>query len=186
MYTLTSKTLLFLITWSYCLLLVSCGGDAPTDQEPLTNVSDSTATDTTKAPTEAATPRNFSADQLTGMYLFKNPEYPDGNATLAVQVLENGRLKFELTIVNGAPNHHSGTATGKLELDGNSAVYTSSEFAMGDNPPCKISFLFIDNMVEIEQAKGTDMSCGFGQGVVARGIYTKINDTPVFELEPLK
>ncbi|MFK7799432.1 MAG: fimbrillin family protein [Aureispira sp.] len=178
--------MLFLITLSCCLLLVSCGGNAPTDQDQPVNVADSSATDTTNSPKESATARNFSADQLTGIYVFKNPEEPDGNATLALQSLDNGRLKFELTIVNGAPNHHSGTATGELELDGNSAVYTTSEFAMGDNPPCEISFLFIDNMIEIEQAKGTDMSCGFGQGVVARGIYTKINDTPVFELGALE
>ena len=40
-----------------------------------------------------------------------------------------------------------------------------------------------DNMVEIEQEEGSDMSCGFGQGVVAHGIYTKNSDEPVFNYE---
>jgi hypothetical protein len=186
MYTLTSKTWLLLITLSGCLLLISCDSEAPTDQDPSTTVVDSAETDGTNAPTEAATPRNFSADQLTGMYVFKDPEEPEGSATLALELLDNGRLKFELNIVNGAPNFHSGTATGKLELNGNSAVYTTSEFAMGDEPPCSISFLFIDNMVEIEQEAGSDMSCGFGQGVMARGIYTKTDDTPIFQFDELE
>lgn len=186
MYTLSSKMLLLLITLSFSLLLASCEEAPSTDQDPSTTVVDSATTDAIDAPTEAATARHFSAENLTGMYVFKDPEEPDGNATLALKLLDNDRVKFELTIVNGAPNHHSGTAIGELELDGNSAVYTTSEFVMGDEPPCSISFLFIDNMVEIEQEAGTDMSCGFGQGVMARGIYTKTDDTPVFVLSDLE
>ncbi|MGH1336753.1 MAG: hypothetical protein ACRBFS_11560 [Aureispira sp.] len=180
----TIKTLLSLLALSTCLLLSSCGEGNPTeDQTDLPSQTDSTASNPEESTNDPANARNSSTDALSGTYIFKDQSSPEAGGTLAIQLLENGRLKFELDLINGPPNHHTGTATGEMELEGNSAVFTTSEYAMEGQQPCAISFLFIDNKVEIQQEEGSDMSCGFGQGVVARGIYTKNSDQPVFNYE---
>lgn len=169
--------------------LLSCGEESSEGDstEPVEQADSST---TAPNPTESTSEyngeekaRTLSDDAISGTYVYKDQNSPEGGGYLVIKVLDNGRLKFELDINNGPPNYHSGTAVGEMELDGNTAVYNTSEYAMKGQDPCVISFLFVDGMVEIEQELGADMSCGFGQGVVARGIYTKKNDTPMFQYE---
>lgn len=177
----TVQNLLSLLIISSCLCLGSCGDSASTqnDEVPTQQTDSSTAT---KEPIKENA-RTLSTDAISGTYVYKDQDSPEGGGYLAIQKLENGRLKFELDINNGPPNYHSGTATGEMELDGNKALFTTSEYAMEGQDPCVISFLFVDNMIELKQKQGADMSCGFGQGVIAHGIYTKKNDSPVFRYE---
>lgn len=189
MHNITIKHLLLLLAFSSLSLLMSCGEDGPAEgsTDPTEQADSST---TAPNPAEGTSEyngqekaRTLSDDAISGTYVYKDQGNPEGGGYLVIQVLDNGRLKFELDINNGPPNYHSGTAVGEMELDGNTAVYNTSEYAMQGQDPCVISFLFVDGMVEIEQEQGVDMSCGFGQGVVARGIYTKKNDTPIFQYE---
>lgn len=188
MHYITTKTLITLFTISSFLLVVSCGDAIPAEQpvDPITTTDSSTSmpdpTGTSEYNGEEKA-RALSADALSGTYIYKDQSSPEGGGYLVVQALDNGRMKFELDINNGPPNYHSGTATGELIMEGNTGIFTTSEFAMEGQQPCSISFLFVEDMVELEQEMGKDVTCGFGQGVVARGIYTKKNDTPIFRYE---
>lgn len=156
--------------------VVACGNDS-TSTETDTN----TTTDTTEttAVDNSSSPSTYTAGDVTGTYLWGDQEGEGGGGYLAIEQQDDGSLKFELDITNGAPNYHTGTATGTMPLDGNIATFSTTEFD-GD---CQITFTFNGTNVDVKQVSGNDFECGFGQGVVAQGTYTKDKDEAIFKYE---
>ncbi len=185
----TIKILFALLTWSSFFFLASCDeATTSTDDGELVEQVDTpppTSIDPngTSEYYEQGNARSLSADEISGTYTYKNQDSPEGGGYLVLKQLDNGRVKFELDINNGPPNYHSGTAVGEIELNGNSGVYTTSEYKTAGQQPCAISFMLVEGAVELTQEQGSDMSCGFGQGVVADGIYNKKNNKVLFQYE---
>ncbi len=140
--------------------IFACGTDSPTDANTKT-------TELTK-------------EQLTGTYSFGSENGEDAGGTLAVQVLENKDIKFELTLHSGEPNNHIGTASGTIPIKGNLATWYTSEYS--DNG-CIISFTFNENEVIINQEKGAGMDCGLGASITAIGVLQKIKEVAEFPYE---
>ncbi|BDS09976.1 hypothetical protein [Aureispira anguillae] len=155
---------------------VACTGN--TNDTVDNNPTDSTTT-TVDSPQLENIPN--TPPSITGTYIFGDQESAKGGGYLAIEQQENDSLKFELDLNNGAPNYHSGSATGMMALKDNVAIFTTTEFSEED--PCKITFTFQHNTITISQEKGSEFSCGFGQGVVARGVYTKQKEEAVFKYE---
>ena len=172
---------LFAVAWTAC--------DAPEPAPSTDPVEDSTTTSTPAPINENSQfKENPNArampEDVSGTYIYGDQESSEGGGYLAIKQLEDGRLKFELDLSNGAPSYHSGTITGTMELDGNTAVFTTREFVMQEGQvPCAISFLFQGDQIIVDQEQGSDMSCGFGQGVIADGTFDKQNSSPIFRYE---
>ncbi len=164
---------LFILATS--LLLFACKGNTGANTNP--NTTDSTRTSSTNN-----IPVNVDA-KITGTY-FDGDGPVEAAADrvgtyLAVEQLGTDSLKFELTIVNGEPNFHSGSAAGVIPIKDNVAIFATKEFA-GE---CQIIFTFKDKEVELNQAKGGDFDCGFGQGVMAYGTLKKQKNEAIFQYE---
>ncbi len=87
-----------------------------------------------------------------------------------------GKLKisFELTYPyldgTGQMSANVGEATGEAEIEGDTAVYESTEFGQ-----CKITVKFVKpGAIKVTQT-GNDTDCGFGHNVNASGDYKKIS-----------
>lgn len=162
----------------FAFFVVACGNDSTSTETDNTTDSTTDTTETTSVD-NSSSPSTTMTGNVTGTYLWGDQEGEGGGGYLAIEKQDDGSLKFELDITNGAPNYHTGTATGTMPLDGNVATFETTEFD-GD---CKITFTFNDNSVEIKQVSGNDFECGFGQGVVAQGTYTKDKDEAIFKYE---
>lgn len=154
------------------LLLFACKGSTGT-----TTIDNA---DSTRTVSSDSNPNSNINTNITGTYVMGNrlKESDEGGGYFAAQQIGDS-LKFELTIMNGGPGYHSGTATGMMPLKNNVAIFTTNEFA-GE---CQIVFTFKGNEVEVNQAKGGDFDCGFGQGVMAYGTFKKEKNEAVFEYE---
>jgi hypothetical protein len=186
MYHKTITHLFFFFLLGSSLFLGSCDDPQPnTDPtEQIAPPPTSTDPNGTSEYNGEESARSMDEGGITGTYVSKDPNSPEGGGYLVLQQLEDGRIKFELDLNNGPPNYHTGTATGTIELDGNEGIFTTSEYKMSeDQQACVISFLFVEGAVELNQEQGSDMSCGFGQGVVATGIYNKKNSSAIFRYE---
>lgn len=165
---------------SLVLFLFSCNSG--------TTTGNTSAVDSTETRAESLSPT--ATPSFTGTYIDGNSEIirklADGGQTegaggyLALEQSGPDSLKFELNLFKGAPNYHSGTAEGMLSLKDNVATFFSTEY--GDNG-CKITFTFNGDEIVVEQVEGSDIECGFGQGVVAFGTYKKDDDKAVFLYE---
>lgn len=102
-----------------------------------------------------------------------------GGGYLAIEQKGADSLKFELTLFNGAPNYHTGTAEGMLHLKDNVATFETEEF----DSKCKITFTFSGDEVKVDQVDGNDFDCGFGQGVMAFGTYKRRKNEAIFKYE---
>lgn len=161
---------IFLCFWSTLCFFVSCTNTStPTDDQP----TDSTSTSIEQPETTPTTPT------FTGTYTLDDQDGESGGGYLVIEKVSDDSLKFELDINNGAPNFHSGTATGMLSLVDQTATFITTEY----DGECKITFAFEGNQVTVEQVNGSDFACGFGQGVAAHGVYTKQGDEAIFRYE---
>lgn len=169
-------TIQFLVFSCTCLLIACTNNTEPSNNNITTTDSTTTITDTIISTTE-----DYAPIKVTGTYLWGDQESEQGGGYLVVEQQENDSLKFELGITNGAPGYHSGSATGMMALKDNVAIFTTSEFS--EENPCKIIFTFKNNAINVIQEKGSDFSCGFGQGVIASGFYTKEKEEAIFKYE---
>ncbi len=163
------------------LLLVACGGNS-TETNSSTNSIDSTTTMQvdSSASLKAVSNNNVPPENITGTYIFGDQESAEGGGYLVIEEQDNDSLKFELDINIGAPNYNSGTATGILKLENNTAVFKTSEYSEKD--PCAITFTFNnDHTIELKQEKGSPFSCGFGNRVFANGLYVKQKEEAIFK-----
>lgn len=144
------------------------------------NSCSNSSTDTTTSSSDSTntTIENKAPLNITGTYVWLDQQESGGGGYLAVQQQGKDSLKFELDINNGPPNYPSGSATGVIAIQNNVAIFATNEFG-GD---CKITFTFQENQLMIEQLGG-DVYCGFGNGVIANGIYKKDKAEAIFQYE---
>jgi len=162
-------------------LLVSCGGSS-TETTNTTNTQDSSAVVEVDSPVVKTVVTDVLPENLTGTYTFGDKEGAKGGGYLVIERQEDDSLKFELDINIGAPNYNSGSLTGMLKLEGNTAVFNTSEYSKEE--PCAITFTFnSDNSIQLKQDEGSSFSCGFGNRVFANGVYAKQKDEAIFQYE---
>lgn len=114
---------------------------------------------------------------LTGTFTYQLPN-DAGNGELKVNPLEDGNLRFSLSIVGGPPAHNMGFMEGKATLrDDHIADIVTEEYA----GKCHLQLTFSDNQVVIKTLEGDSPACGFGNNVIADGTY-KLTD----ELDPFR
>lgn len=160
---------------------VACGGGS-TEINKDNNNQDSSDVVTIDSSTIKTADTNALPENITGTYVLGDMDSPDGGGYLVVEEQANDSIKFELNMNIGAPNYNSGTATGLLKLEENTATFATSEYA--EDEPCKIIFTFNnDKTILIDQKEGSPFSCGFGNRVFANGLYTKQKEEAIFQYE---
>lgn len=125
-----------------------------------------------------------SAAEVTGTFR----SYFSGKAKgsydeIKVASAGKGKLKVSFNLVyphldaNGEMTANMGSADGEAAIDGDTAVYSSTEFGQ-----CKITIKFVKpGQIKVTQS-GNDSDCGFGFNVSATGIYKKVSGAkPKFE-----
>jgi len=172
-----SKLSVSIFTTLVVLFMVSCSGGS--NGTAIVNNTDSTKIDSVATPIVTTT-------NPTGSYTNGNQDGEEGGGYLAIEVLDDDSLKFELDINGGAPNYPSGTITGKMAIADDVATFVMSEFddiETEEADECKITFTFSGKEVIVKQVSGTEFVCGFGKGVYANGTYTKQSDEGIFKYE---
>lgn len=96
-----------------------------------------------------------------------------------IKILSTGkgklRVSFELTYPHidgtGEMSANVGSADGDATIDGDRAIYQSSEFG-----ECKITIKFVKSGTIKVTQDGNDSDCGFGFNVTADGTYKKTSN----------
>jgi hypothetical protein len=117
---------------------------------------------------------SVTKQEVNGTFTMHFPApYKDETNTLTVKALGGGKINisFELIYpykVNGELQANSGELSAVAKIDGDTAVYHSSEFG-----ECTITITFVKpGMLTVKQ-DGSDADCGFGHNVTADGTYYK-------------
>ena len=135
-------------------------------------------------PVEAQTSRkSVSGAEVTGTFRYGFTGKFRGNySDIKIQALGNGKVRvgFELTypyMAGKEPMANVGTGGGVALIDGDTAVYETSEFGS-----CKITIKFLrPGIIDVSQEQEGG-GCGFGFNVSADGRYKKISSKkPKFE-----
>lgn len=110
----------------------------------------------------ARTARVLKAAQINGVYRYSHNEF---------RILALGHHKLKVHFkgqwmsITGSP--HTGEAIGEAIIEGNVATFIPSE-----TTKCRITMTFLANKMIVEQ-EGSDVDCGFGANVMARGTYRR-------------
>lgn len=120
----------------------------------------------------------------TGTYELESDTRQEGDDvygyTGKIQVKKVAVNKIAMTfgINKGAPNYNSGSFVDTLAYQNNRAIYRANPEI---DPSCTITFDFTDEQVTVkEEADNYTAGCGFGYGVVAGGVFSKItSDEPL-------
>lgn len=104
---------------------------------------------------------------------------------IKILALGKGKLKVSFELIypyqtaSGEATANMGSAEGEAMIEGDTAVYSSSEFG-----ECRITIKFVKpGQIKVTQS-GTDAQCGFGFNVSADGTYKKTSGAkPKFETE---
>lgn len=164
---------------SLIFCLFSCKNGSTVDNS-LTVDSTDTRTSSLSTPiNQSFTGTYTDGDWESVKTLAEGGEIEGSGGYLAIEQKEANTLKFELSLFNGAPNYHTGTAEGMLSLQDNVATFVTTEY----DGECKITFTFKGNEVHVEQVTGGDFQCGFGQGVMAFGVFKKQKEEAIFKYE---
>ncbi len=159
------------------LFMFSCTSNSNgTDNTDNSDSTDTTPIDNSVQPT--------TTEGVTGTYTFGNPDDESSSGYLALELLEDDSVKFELNLRGAAPNYPTGTATGKMANAEGMLTFVTTEYndlATEGDDECKITFTFQGKNVVVEQVNGSEFVCGFGKGVFANGTYKKVNDEAVFK-----
>jgi hypothetical protein len=117
---------------------------------------------------------NAAPISLTGTYRY-------GESTLSIVQSAPDQIQFDLLAAwrqgRGEGQLNTGTACGKLKLDGMKAIYKNSTY--GD---CEIDMSFLPGKANLVQ-NGSSDACGFGFNVEATGLYRKVSSKPP-QLDP--
>lgn len=148
--------------------------------EPSPNIpkTDTTQQKDTIPPKKVETPEKVNilsanSKKIEGTYLHGDAQ--KGGAYLAIQEKEGNKLRFQLNLYRGAPNHNSGYIEDQMTYVDNVATYITTE----EGDVCKITFTFSKDKVTLSQV-GTEVECGFGAGVYAGGELRRTNTKAVF------
>lgn len=122
----------------------------------------------------------------TGIYDLESETWQKGDDTygytgqIQVKVETANTIVMVFGINKGAPSYNSGSFVDTLDYRDNRSVYRADPAI---DPSCRISFIFTEEKITVEQkADDNNVACGFGHGVVAEGIFTKlISEEPVLK-----
>ena len=123
-------------------------------------VAASQATGAQSSPTKSHV---VTPSQINGVYKYDRND-------IRVLALGHNKLKVQFNgewmTRGGYPN--IGEAIGEATIKGMVAT-----FIPGDTTKCKITMTFLTNKMIVEQ-EGSDVDCGFGHNVMARGTYARV------------
>lgn len=117
----------------------------------------------TGAPAETEAPQVEVAN-FSGTYGYDNGE--NGGGELRVEQ-KGSEIEFSIRIVAGPPAYNQGSLVGKAALKDNVAEVNVQDY--GD---CRFTITFSENEARIVSDENA-RSCGFGNGVIADGVYKK-------------
>jgi hypothetical protein len=123
------------------------------------------------------TRKSVSVTEVTGTFRHGfTGKFRGSSSEIRIVSIGRGKLKvaFDLTypyeIGDGELSANTGTAEGEAAIEGDTAVYSSTEFG-----PCRITIKFAKpGQIKVTQ-NGTDADCGFGHNVMADGVYRKVS-----------
>lgn len=125
----------------------------------------------------AQTRKSVSAAEVNGTFQmpFKG-KFKGSYNEIKILALGKGKLKvsFDLTYPfvdgTGEMSAHTGQAEGEATIEGDTAVYRSSEYGQ-----CAITIKFVKpGEIKVTQEEET-AGCGFGMNVSAEGTYKKVS-----------
>jgi hypothetical protein len=98
---------------------------------------------------------------------------------IQVKVLSETKIVMTFDVNKGAPTYNSGTFVDTLDYIDNKSIFKTPLI----DPSCEISFTFSNKGVTVKEiTKNINCGCGFGQGVVADGYYSKTStEEPVLK-----
>ncbi len=107
-----------------------------------------------------------------------NDTFPGRYGDLKSIELNDSFVAMQFFIFKGHPSYNMGMFLDTLLIKNNTCLFKTEYDAS-----CSIFFEFEENQVKvIQSASDLNMSCGFGHGVIADGIYLKTsNEIPIFD-----
>lgn len=129
------------------------------------------------APAASQTRTSVSASEVNGTFKMNFAgKFRDLSNDLKILALGHGKLRIAFDLVrpyevaNGEISANLGTLDGEAQIKGDTAVFHSNEFG-----PCIITIKFVrPGTVKVTQ-EGSSADCGFGNRVMAEGIYRKVS-----------
>lgn len=134
----------------------------------------------------------FSQASLSGLYSYAskpegNPPKDEGNngpaGTISLLKMEGNKYRFWLDVTIGWPSYNQGQLDGIIVFKADAASFEVN--FEDDEHPCKLAFRKKGSTITIN-SQSTSYNCGFGQGVVADGAYTKDKKQPTMNNAWLK
>lgn len=122
-------------------------------------------------------PEASEEQMLTGTYAI--PNLRGGSAELMILATGDESARFRLMVVGGPPAHNQGMLEGTAMMKGNVLEMKTSEFG----GTCVITAEFRGDTVVVKTVSGGASECGFGNGVVADGVYIRVDDLDPFRTE---
>lgn len=125
--------------------------------------------------TFAQSRKSVSAAEVNGTFRdYFSGKFKGHYNEIKVLTLGKGKLKISFRLIypfidgTGGMMANFGEAEGEAIINGDTAIYTDSEFA-----DCRITIKFVrPGTIKIDQS-GADSQCGFGLNVSATGTYKK-------------
>ena len=127
--------------------------------------------------------KSVPASEVNGTFQmdFKG-KFKGSSNEIKILALGKGRLQIAMDllypyIVRGEMSANMGQLDGEAKIEGDTAVYESTEFGQ-----CRITIKFVQpGTIKVSQ-EGTDADCGFGHNVMADGTYRRVSSAkPTFE-----
>ncbi|MEP6944399.1 MAG: hypothetical protein ABJA02_00660 [Acidobacteriota bacterium] len=126
---------------------------------------------------------SVSGAEVTGTFRMAfTGKFKDSSNEIQIAALGHGKLHIAMEllypyVVRGEMSANMGSLDGEATIEGDTAVYSSTEFG-----ECTITIKFVKPGTISVSQDGTDSNCGFGHNVMADGTYKKVSSTkPKFE-----
>jgi hypothetical protein len=115
---------------------------------------------------------------ITGTYGFELPKM-EGSGTLKILAKDGNKFRYSLLVTGRAPAHNMAIMDGEGTMtDGSTAILENTEFGK-----CRIELRFKGDTVVVKTLEGDPASCGFGNGAMADGTFTREDDLDPFRAE---
>ena len=127
---------------------------------------------------------SVSAAEVNGTFRMNfSGKYKGSASEIKILALGGGKLRVGMSLIypytmqNGGLMANMGELDGQAVIDGDTAVYSATEFGK-----CTITIKFAGpGTIKVSQ-EGTDSDCGFGHNVSSDGTYKKVSSKkPKFE-----
>ena len=119
---------------------------------------------------------SVSVAEITGTFRYTfGAKYKKSSSDIKIASAGKGKIHVAMEliypyIVKGDLMANTGELDGMATINGDTAVYESSEFGQ-----CKITLKFAKPGVLLVTQQGSDADCGFGHNVMADGTYRKVS-----------